>query len=184
MINILILSLWILVSGQSYLPSGTAIALPTGDELYQEKNDTYYLLFKFKGSPPYSWDHASIIVKGYRHKGREGFLAKVDDIDTHYLLAALMGGSEAKTAWIGLEVICDKKAYSRWTDQTLLEDQVFRAWGPNSNEYIRKGCRKQYSRLPVFYQKTDVGLRWAVGSDRSNQEHILVAFPPPQSQEN
>lgn len=163
--------------------TGTAVAQPTGEVVYREDTDTYYQIFEFFGSPPYSWEHAQFTVKGYRHKGREGFLAKIPDAMTHYFVLGSLRQLRAQPAWIGMAFRCEEGvAVASWDDGDLLKDQSFRAWAPNVGRKTRDACRGRMSSdaIPVYYNPTDLGTRWEVASGKGNIQYLLVAFPPPE----
>jgi len=169
---------------QIYAPdtTGTAISLPVGDAVYREETDTYYLIFKFQGTPPYSWDHAQFTVKGYRYKGREGFLARVPDVQTHYFLIGHLPELRQNSAWIALGVYCDAGvAVPVWDGpESPLSKQSFRAWGPKAGEAARAYCKDKSTELiaPGYYTPTDLGSRWEIGQPTMNQDFILVEYPP------
>lgn len=166
--------------GQEY--TGTAIALPTDDTFYDEETDTWYVVFKFQGSKPWSFSYARFIIKGYSFKGREGFMLKVPNATTHYKIAGSLETLYDEPAWIGLQVECGTPMQYRWNDGSLLSDQTFRAWGPNVGPQARKFCGNSETRvLPVYYEFTDLGMRWIVARESQDIQHIIVVFPPKQA---
>ncbi len=168
---------------QIYAPdaTGTAVAVPMGEVFYREATDTFYQIFEFQGSPPHSWAHAQFTVKGYRHQGREGYLAKIPDATTHYYLVGNILHLRQLPAWIGLGVECENGvAVPTWDDDTPLSEQSFRAWAPNTGTAARNFCRgRTTSELaPVYYAPSDLGSRWTMGAPNTNIKFLLVEFPP------
>ena len=159
--------------------TGTAIALPTDNQYYDEATDTWYVLFEFSGARPYSQEHAAYIIKGYRFKEREGYLATIKDAQTHYMVTGSLPKMRLANTWIGLQIRCGNPVSYIWDDGADLTDQSFRAWAPDAAERSRQACRRGNRRLPIYYVKTDFGMRWQVADASASANYILVVFPNP-----
>ena len=81
--------------------TGTAVARPIGEVHFNEETGSYYQVFDFIGKPPHTWVHARRMVKGYRYEGREGRLAVIRDISTHYYLIQKFPKMREQPMWIG-----------------------------------------------------------------------------------
>ena len=166
--------------------TGTAIARPIGDVYLNEANGSYYQIFDFVGKPPHTWAHARRMVKGYRYQGREGRLAVVRDIETHYFLLMKFPKMRQEKMWIGLRATCREDADLEWVDETSLKDQSFRGFGDGVLRDISRACRARGSSgdiLPVFYEPDGFGVRWQVANARTNLGYMMVEFPVPEEGE-
>jgi len=50
---------------------------------------------------------------------------------------------------------------------------------------IRDGCARLQdtaTRLPVYYDPTEFGVRWEIGKVGTNIQHMMVEFPVPPEQ--
>lgn len=167
--------------------TGIAVARPVGKAILEPITGSYFQVFEFYGRPPHTWRHATRMVKGYRHNGREGRLAFVQTGATHFFLVLNFEMLRQKKMWIGLSAECNKQADLKWLDETLLGDGSFRAWSPIAQKGIREGCARLEGtgkRLPVYYDPTEFGVRWEIGSETYNITHMMVEFPvPPEEDE-
>ncbi|WP_262691517.1 C-type lectin domain-containing protein [Kordiimonas aestuarii] len=162
--------------------TGTAIARPIGDVYLNEETGSYYQVFDFVGKPPHTWEHARRMVKGYRYEGREGRLAVVRDISTHYFLIMKFPKLRQQKMWIGLRATCNETADLEWVDGTSLMDQSFRGFGDGVLRDISRVCRARKDSgdiLPVYYEPDQFGVRWQVGSARTDMAYMMVEFPVP-----
>ena len=162
--------------------TGIAVARPVGKAILEPVTGSYFQVFEFYGRPPHTWRHATRMVKGYRHAGREGQLAFVKTGATHFFLVLNFDMLREKKMWIGLSAECNQQADLKWLDESLLGDGSFRAWSPIAQKGVRDGCANlegSGARLPIFYDPTEFGVRWEVGRVNDNIPHMMVEFPVP-----
>ncbi len=162
--------------------TGIAVARPVGDAILEPASGSVFQVFEFYGRPPHTWRHATRMVKGYRHDGREGRLAFVKTGATHFFLVLNFDMLREQKMWIGLSAECNDQADLKWLDETALVDGSFRAWSPVAQKGIREGCARLEgtgTRLPVFYDPTEFGVRWEIGGVNNNIKHMMVEFPVP-----
>lgn len=168
--------------------TGIAVARPIGKAVLEPVTGSYFQVFEFYGRPPHTWRHAKNMVKGYRHNDREGRLAFVKTGATHFFLVLNFEMLRAKKMWIGLSAECNDQADLIWLDDTPLGDGSFRAWSPVAQKGIREGCARYEgtgTQLPVFYDPTEFGVRWEIGTATMNITHMMVEFPiPPEEDED
>lgn len=165
--------------------TGTAIARPIGEVHFNEATGSYYQVFDFVGKPPHTWEHARRMVKGYRYQGREGRLAIVRDIETHYFLIMKFPKMRETRMWIGLRATCGEGAELAWVDESSLQDQSFRGFGEGVLREISRTCRARPNSgdiLPIFYEPDGFSVRWQVGAARTNQTYMMVEFPVPEEE--
>ncbi len=165
--------------------TGIAVAKPIGKAILEPMSGSYFQIFEFYGRPPHTWRHATRMVKGYRHQDREGRLAFVKSGATHFFLVLNFEMLREKKMWIGLSAECNKQADLKWLDETPLGDGSFRAWSPVAQKGIRAGCaslQDTATRLPVYYDPTEFGVRWEIGRVGTNIQHMMVEFPVPPEQ--
>jgi len=166
--------------------TGIAVARPIGKAVLEPISGSYFQIFEFYGRPPHTWRHAKKMVKGYRHDDREGRLAFVKSGATHFFLVLNFEMLRSKKMWIGLSVECNEQADLKWLDETPLGDGTFRAWSPVAQKGIRAGCDRLEdtgTRLPVYYDPTEFGVRWEIGSVGTNIQHMMVEFPVPPEED-
>ncbi len=166
--------------------TGIAVAKPVGQAVLEPITGSYFQIFEFYGRPPHTWRHAARMVKGYRHKDRDGHLAFVKDGATHFFLVLNFDMLREKKMWIGLSAKCNEQADLTWLDDTLLSDGSFRAWSPVAQKKFRDDCKRQQGSgtdLPIYYDPTEFGVRWEVGSPTLNIQHMMVEFPVPAADE-
>lgn len=166
--------------------TGIAVARPIGKAILEPVTGSYFQVFEFYGRPPHTWRHAKNMVRGYRHNDREGRLAFVKTGATHFFLVLNFEMLRAKKMWIGLSAECNDQADLIWSDETPLGDGSFRAWSPVAQKGIRENCARLEgtgTRLPVFYDPTEFGVRWEIGSVTMNITHMMVEFPVPSEED-
>ena len=166
--------------------TGIAVARPVGKAILEPVSGSYFQVFEFYGRPPHTWRHARNMVRGYRHDDREGRLAFVKTGATHFFLVLNFEMLRAKKMWIGLAAECNEQADLIWSDETRLGDGSFRAWSPVAQKGIRDGCSRYEgtgTRLPVFYDPTEFGVRWEIGNVTMNITHMMVEFPVPEKED-
>ncbi len=166
--------------------TGIAVARPTGVAHLEPTTGSYFQIFEFHGRPPHTWEHASRMVKGYLHQKREGRLAHISSTTVHYFLLLEFPELRQKRMWIGLRAKCNEYTDFLWTDDTSLADQSFRAWNPGAQKRVRDFCKRNKltgRELPVYYDPNEFGVRWDVGGERTNVQHIMVEFPVPETAE-
>lgn len=162
--------------------TGIAVARPIGRAILEPISGSYFQVFEFYGRPPHTQRHAERMVKGYRHMDREGHLAFVKDGATHFFLVLNFDLLREHRMWIGLNAECNKQADLKWLDDSTLAEGSFRAWSPVAQKNIRENCKTLEgtgARLPVYYDPTEFGVRWEVGSLGLNIQHMIVEFPVP-----
>ncbi|MFC3051177.1 C-type lectin domain-containing protein [Kordiimonas pumila] len=166
--------------------TGTAVARPMGNAILEPDTGSYYQVFEFYGRPPYTWEHANRMVKGYHYQGREGRLAEVKSGNTHYFLLVNFPDIRTNPMWIGLHVECNETAEIKWQDGSSLSEQSFRAWNDGTPKNISRTCREHKESgmiLPVFYQAHELGVRWEVAQEKANMKYMMVEFPVPTEAE-
>ncbi len=167
--------------------TGTAVALPKGEVVQDPQTGSYYQVFEFYGKPPHTWEHASHMVRGYLYEEREGQLASIKSLDTHYFLLLSFPKLRMVPMWIGLSVQCNESADATWPDGSNLREQNFRAWNEGTAAKISRTCRKEKDTgniHPVYYQADEFGVRWELGSPKQNITYMLVEFPEPPEEED
>lgn len=166
--------------------TGTAVARPTGEVKFSERTGSYYQVFEFYGKPPHTWEHAQRMVRGYVYEGREGQLAMVKDVETHYFLVLNFPAMRTSPMWIGLSVQCNDVAETEWVDGSSLADQSFRGFAEGELRKISRECRRRKDSgeiLPVFYEPDAFGVRWRLGRKGENKTLIMVEFAAPIEEE-
>lgn len=166
--------------------TGTAVARPIGDAHFNEKTGSYYQIFEFLGKPPHTWAHARRMVRGYLHDGREGQLATVKDVDTHYFLVLNFLEMRTKAMWIGLSVTCNETAEIAWIDGARIEDQTFRGFGEGELRSISRACRSLKDtgvEMPIYYEPDEFGVRWRLARGNTDKQYMMVEFPEPLEEE-
>ncbi len=167
--------------------TGTAVARPIGEVHFNEKTGSYYQIFEFLGKPPHTWRHARRMVKGYLYEGREGQLATVKDVDTHYFLVLNFMDMRTKSMWIGLSVTCNETAEIAWVDDSRLEDQSFRGFAEGELRNISRTCRSLKDtgvQLPIYYEPDEFGVRWHLARANTNEQYMMVEFPVPTEEDD
>jgi len=162
--------------------TGTAVARPIGEVHLNETTGSYFQIFEFYGKPPHTWRHARRMVRGYLYEGREGQLATVKDVETHYFLLLNFPMIRQSPMWIGLSATCNEQADLAWVDGALLADQSFRGFGDGALRDISRTCRSRKDsgmEIPIFYEPDAFGVRWQKGTDRQNLTYMMVEFPKP-----
>ncbi len=167
--------------------TGTAVAQPIGEAHLDPTSGSYYQIFVFHGKPPHTWRHARKMVRGYFHEKREGRLAHVLNIKTHYFLISKFPMMFDQRMWIGLSVVCEKDdgPQPQWTDGKLLKETTFRAWDPAAGQSYNRQCKgKDYkTQIPVMYDPTQFGSRWRVEQINTNVKYMMVEFAEPVESE-
>ncbi len=161
--------------------TGTAIARPVGEAKFDAPSGSYFQVMQFYGPTPHTWEHAQVMVKGYRHKDREGRLAHITTGEIHFFMMLNYPELQMYPMWMGLRVECKDKQ-GRWTDNTLLREQEFRAWSDTTGKIIRDTCKREgeKSYVPFTYKGSETGgLRWHAVGKRTNVKSMLVEFPDP-----
>ncbi len=159
--------------------TGTAIARPIGEVKLEPTTGSYFQMFEFYGRPPYSWQHAQRMVRGYRYQDREGRLAHVKSGAVHYFLLLNFMELLSKKAWIGLSAKCGEKAEIEWLDGSILGDQSFRAWNDGTQRKISRACaasKLSGKIFPVYYESHELGLRWETAAEKANLQYMMVEF--------
>jgi hypothetical protein len=167
---------------QSLDDTGTAVAQPIGRAQLEPVSGSYFQVFEFYGRPPHTWKHATRMVKGYHHEGREGRLALIKDGTTHYFLLLNFEMLRTYKMWIGLSAVCNKQADLVWLDDTPLSETSFRAWSRVAQKGIRDRCKRlegSGTALPIYYDPSIYGVRWEVADPQQNVIHMMVEFPVP-----
>lgn len=162
--------------------TGIAVASPVGEAILEPVSGSYFQVFEFYGRPPHTWRHAARMVKGYRHKDRDGHLAFVKDGATHFFLVLNFDMLREQKMWIGMSARCNESAELMWLDETPLTEGSFRAWSPVAQKSIREECKRRQNSgidLPIYYEPTEFGVRWEVGGVNQNIQHMMVEFPVP-----
>ena len=163
--------------------TGTAVASPIGEVAFDADTGSYYQIFQFIGKPPHTWEHARRMVKGYQYEGREGQLAVIRNIASHYFLLLKFPMLRQQKMWIGLGVTCEKKtSILEWVDGTSLADQSFRGFGEGVLREVSRTCRTvEYSKdiYPIYYEPDSFGVRWQLGRPKDNLLYMMVEFPKP-----
>lgn len=162
--------------------TGTAVARPVGQVYLNDTTGSYYQVFEFYGRPPHTWRHASRMVKGYLQEGREGQLATVKDVETHFFLLLHFPEMQKKLMWIGLSATCNETADIEWVDGAKLADQSFRGFAQGALKNISRTCRERKDSgyvMPIYYQGDQFGIRWQVATPTQNIQYMLVEFPKP-----
>lgn len=164
--------------------TGTAVARPIGEVHQDAATGSYFQIFEFYGRPPHTWRHADRMVKGYLIEGREGQLATVKDVSTHFFLILHFPKMLDAPMWIGLSAQCNETAELFWVDGTPLADQSFRGFGDGVLRKVSRACtgRKKESgeSFPLYYQPDEFGVRWQLGTKAQNLQYMLVEFPRPK----
>lgn len=185
MLSVLVASMMLI---QNVDETGIAVAQPVGEAILEPISGSYFQIFEFYGRPPHTWRHATRMVKGYRHEDREGHLAFVKDGATHFFLVLNFDMLRERKMWIGLSAECNEQADLKWLDDVPLAEGSFRAWSPVAQKNIRDNCKRLQdtgTRLPIYYDPTEFGVRWEVGSPGDNITHMMVEFPvPPEDEAN
>ncbi|MFC4349735.1 C-type lectin domain-containing protein [Kordiimonas lipolytica] len=162
--------------------TGTAVARPIGEVHLNETSGSYFQVFEFYGKPPHTWRHAKRMVRGYLYEGREGQLATIKDVETHYFLLLNFPMMRTSAMWIGLSATCNETADLAWVDGAKLADQSFRGFGDGALRDISRTCRSRKDsgmEIPIFYEPDAFGVRWQKGTDRQNLTYMMVEFPKP-----
>lgn len=165
--------------------TGTAIARPLGKAEFFSASDSYFQVFEFFGKPPHTWAHANRMVRGYRVEGRDGRLAHVPDLETHFFLLSHFQLMNEQRMWIGLYVDCGERITTHWVEGPALDAQPFRAWIDTAPGTIRGLCRTHRSSgrpVPVFYEPSEFGVRWQAMAPGGNLKYMMVEFPAPDGQ--
>lgn len=165
--------------------TGTAVAQPIGRAQLEPISGSYFQVFEFYGRPPHTWVHASRMVKGYHHEGREGRLALIKDGTTHYFLLLNFEMLRTHKMWIGLSAVCNEQADLMWLDDTPLAETSFRAWSSVAQKGIREECKRLEgtgTALPIYYDPSQFGVRWEVAGPKENITHMMVEFPVPSEE--
>ncbi|WP_286828529.1 MULTISPECIES: C-type lectin domain-containing protein [Kordiimonas] len=166
--------------------TGTAVARPLGEVHLNEGNGSYYQVFEFYGKPPHTWRHAKRMVRGYLYEGREGQLATVKDVETHYFLLLNFPMIRTSPMWLGLSATCNETADLLWVDGSNLADQSFRGFGEGALRDISRTCRARKDsgmEIPIFYEPDAFGVRWQMGRGNQNLTYMMVEFPVPTEEE-
>ena len=150
--------------------------------MLEETTGHHFQIFEFVGRPPYTWEHAELMVSGYLHDGVPGKLAKIPTADVHYFLLGNFPLVGAVNMWFGLTAICSDGTKMEWVDGTALEATPFRAWSDGAQRTISRGCRganeSSHRRYPVFYNSGKFGMRWEAGTISQDVRHMIVEFIP------
>ncbi|NVJ69275.1 MAG: C-type lectin domain-containing protein [Alphaproteobacteria bacterium] len=166
--------------------TGTAVARPIGQASLDSATGSYFQVFEFYGRPPHSWEHASRMVKGYIYEGREGQLATVKDVNTHYFLILNFPQMRTTSMWIGLTATCNEQADIEWIDGARLLDQSFRGFADGVARKISRTCRDRKDSgavFPIYYQPDEFGVRWQVATPNQNLQYMMVEFPKPPEED-
>ncbi|NVJ98113.1 MAG: C-type lectin domain-containing protein [Alphaproteobacteria bacterium] len=166
--------------------TGTAVARPIGSVQTDSATGSKYQIFEFYGRPPHTWEHARRMVKGYIIDGREGQLATVKDVTTHYFLILNFPEMRNLPMWIGLYAQCNETAELFWADDTPLADQAFRGFADGVARKISRSCtgrnKNSGNTAPIYYQPDEFGVRWQMGSSKQNLQYMMVEFPKPKEE--